>query len=678
MSTEVVHDEHGIPHIWGDTVAELAFAQGSEMAGARAGQIEIERLRSEGSVSAHIGEPGLEWDRFSRRARIDATAQRAYDGLDAETQNFLVAFTDGINTAFRERRWMPWTPLGVFLVQQIQFGSYGHKLWSHRLRSELGPEIGQSALSVIGSGPPPVSGSNAFALTGERTTTGHPIVAGDPHRLFEAPNIYLQTHLACPEFDVAGFCFPGVPGVQHFAHTGSVAWGLTNAMADYQDLYVETLERRGTGVHALGPDGWEEATVVEEEIKILDEEFPEELDVIITARGPVIHGGPGAEETLSLRTASFALGDLGFAALLPLLRSRTADDVEGALAHWVEPVNNWVIADSLGSVRHRVAGRVPTRDRSNLLGPVPADDARHRWTGWLTDLPGTDPGDDGRLVTANDRATADFDRISSHFAPSWRADRIRELLGVSGDWAPGRAVDVLLDVRQLGGETLLTSVAELSGLDEAGQELRAELAGWDRSMATDSSGAALFAAVREELTARICDDPVLAGLRDDTAYGDLHSPWLHLQSRIGHSLPRLLAGGGRIGIDVSAHLRAAVEAVSTCEPPTWGERHGFAPLGVFAQFGLADAPVAVAGEPLAGDAECVAATGWLPGTSYAARGPVARYVWDLSDRSRSRWAVPLGASGDPSSPHHADQFEAWRTGALLLLHADPFPGRDHP
>src|SRR5699024_5707437 len=98
--------------------------------------------------------------------------------------------------------------------------------------------------------------------------------------------------------------------------------------------------------------------------------------------------------------------------------------------------------------------------------------------------------------------------------------------------------------------------------------------------------------------------------------------WLVLATRVGHSLPRLLEQGETIGLDAGAHLRAAVAAVAATTPTSWGERHGYAPLGMLAQFGLSGlgaAEPSVAGEPLAGDADCVAATGWLPGTPYAAR-----------------------------------------------------------
>ena len=85
-------------------------------------------------------------------------------------------------------------------------------------------------------------GSNSWALAGAHTRSGRPLVAGDPHRLVEVPNVYYQCHLACPAFDAVGLAFVGVPGFPHFGHTARVAWCVTNANGDYQDLYVERLD----------------------------------------------------------------------------------------------------------------------------------------------------------------------------------------------------------------------------------------------------------------------------------------------------------------------------------------------------------------------------------------------------------------------------------------------------
>ncbi|NEE09924.1 penicillin acylase family protein, partial [Streptomyces sp. SID7499] len=70
--------------------------------------------------------------------------------------------------------------------------------------------------------------------SGERTASGAPLLAGDPHRFIEAPGVYQQIRLACPAYDVVGLAVPGVPGIAHFGHGGLVAWAITNAMADYQ------------------------------------------------------------------------------------------------------------------------------------------------------------------------------------------------------------------------------------------------------------------------------------------------------------------------------------------------------------------------------------------------------------------------------------------------------------
>ncbi|WP_143663483.1 penicillin acylase family protein, partial [Streptomyces bobili] len=74
---------------------------------------------------------------------------------------------------------------------------------------------------------------------------------------------------------------------------------------------------------------------------------------------------------------------------------------------------------------------------------------------------------------------------------------------------------------------------------------------------------------------------------------------------------------------------------------------------------------------LSGDHDCVLCTSAVPGwTDLAARGPAARYVWDLARREDSRWIVPHGASGHPDSPHHHDQLPLWLTGELAPVVTD--------
>ncbi len=98
---------------------------------------------------------------------------------------------------------------------------------------------GAAALLEVAAPDATGGGSNNWALAPGRTATGRPLVAGDPHRVLEMPNMYAQMHLACDEFDVIGLTVPGVPGFPHFGHNDKVAWCVTHAFVDIHDLYVE-------------------------------------------------------------------------------------------------------------------------------------------------------------------------------------------------------------------------------------------------------------------------------------------------------------------------------------------------------------------------------------------------------------------------------------------------------
>ena len=77
------------------------------------------------------------------------------------------------------------------------------------------------------------------------------------------------------------------------------------------------------------------------------------------------------DAALSLRTPTRAEFDIGFGALLPLLRASTVDDVADALRRWVEPVNSVLVADAAGRTLQLVAGRVPLRRPLCRRLPVP-------------------------------------------------------------------------------------------------------------------------------------------------------------------------------------------------------------------------------------------------------------------------------------------------------------------
>ncbi|GCB47855.1 penicillin amidase family protein [Streptomyces sp. NL15-2K] len=783
----------------------------------RAWQLEVERHRAQGTSAAFLGTDALAWDGFARRARLDDTARRCFSSLerrDPETADWVRAYVDGVNDGLDRAtapefarvglapgRWEPWTPLGVWLATHILFAGFPAKLW----REQVVQHLGADAVALFATDGPGTSGSNGWLVSGERTTTGHAVIAGDPHRFIEDPGVYQQIHLSCPEFDVVGLAVPGVPGIAHFGHTGTVAWAITNAMADYQDLYRERLRRTGAGVEALGPDGvWRRAARHTETVEVAGEE-PVEVEVIETDRGPVIIGGPeglddrvpdsgtpvadracvtspvgratpgtharrvaepptwllpharttsrggtpieGAPapcdrthqtpradptgdvtQALSLRYPPRVTEDLGFSALLPLLRARRVADVDRALDLWAEPVNVVQAADTEGGLLHRVAGRVPLRAEANRIRLVPAWEPGHGWEGrHETPYAGLT---DGIAVMANQRGPATS--LGVEFAPPHRADRITALLTERDRWSAADMPVIHMDTRLASAVPLLDQLEALDGLTPEAAAIRDALLRWDRHMDANSTDAAVYAAVRGAVVRRLAAHPAFAALTTPPAYPEVFLPWLNLVPRVGFALEHLLRADELYGIDRAETVRAAVEEVAASGdlPATWGDTHRLSPWRALVPRQATFAPsrrparsptalkawevpplaapgtdpstsstracarhaesthrtplldgqtlpaAALADPPsegpgLSGDHDCVLCTSAVPGwTDLSARGPAARYVWDLARREDSLWVVPFGASGVPGSPHHRDQLPLWLRGDLVPVVTD--------
>ncbi|MEU9454641.1 penicillin acylase family protein [Streptomyces sp. NPDC048277] len=798
MTIETYRDAWGIPHLRADDVRELARAQGRVTAHDRAWQLEVERHRVQGTSASFLGSSAVAWDVFARRARLADTARRCFEALerrDPETADWVRAYVAGVNegltagaartpefarTGLAPGRWEPWHPLGVWLATHILFAGFPAKLW----REEAIRHLGEESIPLFATDGPATAGSNGWLLSGARTTTGEALIAGDPHRFIEAPGVYQQIHLSCPEFDVIGLAVPGTPGIAHFAHTGTVAWSITNAMADYQDLYRERLRRTETGVEALAPDGtWTRAAHHTETVEVAGEP-PIQIELIETARGPVIAGGPegfGATDTkerttgteaekgtraegaaavtdtaeaaeaepagqagqaeqsgqaeaahepavadgarslgslpvsdhesrastaglpvaphepavadgarpplgppapdhesctggaggkswadaggeaLALRYPPRVTEDLGFSALLPLLRARRVADVDRAFDAWTEPVNVVHAADTAGGTLHRVAGRVPVRSRTNRTRLAPAWLPGHAWQGWH-EMPYGDITD-GVAVMANQRGPAT--PLGVEFAPPHRADRIRALLDERRTWSAADLPAIHTDTHLASAAPLLDHLAALDGLTPAAAALRDRLLAWDRRMEADSTDAAVYAAVRTAVVRHLAAHPAFAPLTEPPAYPEVLLPWLALTPRIAFALEHLLRAEELYGIDRPAVVRTAIEEVAADKPTrTWGDTHRLAPWRALPE-------PSYDGPGLSGDHDCVLCTSAVPGlTDLAARGPAARYVWDLAHRDDSLWVVPLGADGVPDAPHHTDQLPLWLKGELAPVVTD--------
>ncbi|MFL6109839.1 MAG: penicillin acylase family protein [Catenulispora sp.] len=681
---EAYRDQHGIPHVRAASPEEAFGAQGRIAATDRGLQMEFVRRRALGRWAEVVGPRALSDDTFIRRVGLVAAARRSYEALGAQTKGMLAAYADGVNAVLPDRLreadlpappepWEPWHSVAVYLGRHVGMGSMAHKLFRTALlpiapadvvwrvranaRDELmvlptgavrrvdaaGPPEdhgdrlrawlnGLSEVETVAASADPAAGSNNWVVAGAHTASGRPLLAGDPHRPFETPGPYWQNHVSCDAFDAIGLSFPGVPAFPHFGHTAHVAWGITHGMGDDQDLFIENLDRLTTRTELVRVRGGE----------------PVEITIHESGHGGVVVQDPAANTGLALRWTGIAEADRTLDCLLPMLRATSVAEFDDVMRGWSVPVDHLMTADVHGAIGYRLRGRVPTRHKANSWAAVPGWESEYAWTGWVPfeDMPAARDPEEGLLVSANNRPSADAEPYIAHdFAGPARATRILELLraGVEGGGLDRAAMQrIHADVTSLTARDFIASLEQVKAAENSRRgQLLELLRAWDGRMDLGSVAATVYTETRRELLGTVPLPEADAS----------HAQLLTRQQRTGTlwlSFQALLAGA-RAGDTTmfgswpeavgGAIDRAAEHLESELGPDisdwTWGRLHKcrFRAL-------LPGVP-APAGRPVPGDNETVRAAG-LHGieAAVATSGSVARYVFDLGDWNASAWVVP--------------------------------------
>jgi penicillin amidase len=727
----VVHrDKWGIPHVRAGSAFDAFFGQGFVQAADRLGQLDYDRRRAYGRWAEVAGESAVAFDRFARRCGLDRAARHEYDALGDESRAVLDAFAAGVNAWLaldcplptdlalvdvRPQRWEPWDCSAVFLVRHVVFANWQKKLWRGRLASALGAEAVASlegkhardvplivppgglfappALDARDLGPVTVAmgelaesagGSNSWVLAGTRTASGLPIVAGDPHRLIEVPGVYAQVHLACDEFDAAGLSFVGVPGFPHFGCSTNTAWCVTNANGDYQDLYVERFAE-GSPARYEAAGEWREAEHRDEVITVRDQ-APVHIDCWETRHGPIVFGDPASGHAISMRSTALAEPSTGLAVVLPMLRARSVDELDAVMGSWVDPVNNFVSADTEGTIAYRTVGRVPVRTIANAWGPVPGWTDDHEWHGDVPydEMPRVVNPATGLIVTANQRIVDDSygHYLGLDYARPDRALRIHDQLDAATSVTVDDMAAVHRDRRSLAADVWVDRLSALPGADDLERNALERLRSWDRRLEADSVAASIYVVVRDAVGRRLAQSPSLAPLRvpapdePPSTFSPLEVRlWVMLTQLLANDDTTLFATGATWTDELSGALTEGIGTLRSVlgDDPNgwaWGRLHIAAPRHPLSNArhpgaaGALDPP----GVGIGGEWDTVFSSSHPAGLGFGvASASVARYAFDLADRSQNRWVVPLGASGDAASPHFADQQQAWAAGELLPM-----------
>jgi penicillin amidase len=764
---QVLRDRWGVPHIYADCNEDLFAALGYVHAQERLWQMEVNRRTGHGQLAELFGPIALSSDRFVRTLGFGRLARRDVERIDDDTRTTLEAYVRGINAFVEFSRSplpleftllrhtpRPWEAADVLVWARVMALSLNSNwttaLLNARIVAAVGEErarelmprypethpitvpagihynhnIGAGALRAAAAAAPFLNqaisghGSNGWVVSGERSISGKPLLANDTHLGLTIPGVWFEAHLVGGDYRVAGFTFPGVPGVV-IGHNERIAWGTTNSMTSDHDIYIERF-RADNPLRYEWCGAWEEAELVGEEITVKGQKRGEAPfssvteEVRVTRHGPVISAITGPDESplrysspaartadpqgngvdappvveeLALRWNALDTARI-VQSVLQINRARDWDEFRAALADWNSPAQNFVYADVDGHYGHALGGNIPIRAKGDGRLPVPGWTGEYEWQGYIPTaaLPATYDPPEGLAVTANNRiAGAAYvygGTLHGDWLNGYRAARIRQLLDYTFRHNAESFARIHTDVLSLPGIELARLLADLSLTDPIETQARDLLATWDGDLTTECVGGTIYAALRYHLERRTYAElgDLIKAQTGLGVFGGIPS-----RDYLGRAFPNIVAriaaaegperrdpwlGAGRTWNSVLqesfalavAELRASLGN----DPATWNYSRVHS-LTLRHTLGSAPAlaPIFNRGPwPTGGDMDTVC-MGYLPRDS--AVGPVyiapsQRQICDTGDWDNSLSVLPAGQSGHPGSLQYNDMAASWRNG----------------
>ncbi|WP_420151305.1 penicillin acylase family protein [Spirosoma sp.] len=731
----VVFDDMAVPHVFAQNDHDLYFAQGYLTARDRLWQMEFQTHAAAGRVSELVGDKALELDRFNRHLGMVYGAEQTLKGMESDpmTREALKAYTAGVNAWIEqltpaqypiEYKLLgygpePWTPLKcALLLKQMSStlaGGADDLLMTNILRkygkaitTDLFPDypVHEDPIIPVGTkwdfkplpvpNPPkdsalsnlialsapgfstlpnranPDIGSNNWAVGAQKSATGHPILANDPHLTLSLPSIWYQIQLVSPTVNAYGASLPGAPNII-IGFNKDVAWGVTNVAADVLDFYAIRF-RDASRRQYWHNNQWKPVRQRIETIRVKGKS--DVIDTVYyTHHGPLVYE-PGAKPFRPTIPTGYAARWIAhepsneMRCFYLLNRAKNFSDYRKALAYYVAPAQNFIFADNENDIAISPNGRFPLKwkDQGKFLldGTNPLND----WHGYI-------PADQNPLVKNPPRGfVSSANQFSTdptypyylnwQFAPYERGHRINQRLAAMR----GATADSL---RQLQNDTYNLRAADVlpvilpilseKGLSQEQRKASQILRQWQRNNDAGEVGPTIFTEWMNQFMKAVWSDefdggdtiPMRFPSFDRTLtlmQRDSGSRWFNnVKTPAREHLPYLLSQSFQSACDTLTKKHGPVG-----KSWAWGMhkgtdiRHLLPGVDAFSVLDL----------DVGGGNVIVNATNERSGPSW-------RMVVALGPQPKAYGVYPGGQSGNPGSPYYQNMIETWKKGQLNEL-----------
>ncbi|MGO4309381.1 penicillin acylase family protein [Pseudomonas sp. KB_15] len=735
-SVTVRYDERGIPHIRADNETDLYRALGYVHAQDRLFQMEVLRRLARGELAEVLGPKLLDTDKLMRSLRIRERAETYFANLDKQSPSFIAmqAYLDGINQ-YQDSHAKPveFDVLGIpkrpFTAQDtISIAGYMAYSFAAAFRTEplltfvrdqLGPEYLNifdidwqpkgvlngtapslasadwkdlnalarlSEQALADNGLPQFEGSNAWVIAGNRTQSGKPLLAGDPHIRFSAPSVWYEAHLSAPGFELYGHYQALMP----FASLGmnrDFGWSITMFQNDDLDLIAEKVNPDNPNqVWYRGK--WVDMVTSEQKIAVKGQE-PVTLVLRQSPHGPIVNDALGnavGKTPIAMWWAFLESQNPILEGFYQLNRADTLAKARGAAAKIQAPGLNVVWANAKGDIGWWAAAQLPKRPAGVrpwfiLDGSTTEADKDGFYP--FTANPQEENPARGYIVSANFQPVSPTGmEIPGYYNLADRGQQLNRQLGDKAvKWDLENSQTLQLGTTTAYGPRLLAPLLPVLRevvSDPAELKLVEQLARWKGDYPLDSTSATLF-------------NQFLFNLAEATMHDELGNDFFEtlLSTRvIDAALPRLAASADSpwwdnrdtLGKETRADTVKAAWQASIAHLKTtlgadftqwqWGNAHTLThghPLGQQKPLDLIFnvGPFAAPGSHEVPN-NLSAKIGPAPWP--VTYGPSTRRLIDFADPAHSLTVNPVGQSGIPFDSHYDDQAEAYIEGMYFQAH----------
>lgn len=720
----VYRDIHAVPHIYAENEHDLYMAVGYVMAQDRLWQMDFLRRVGQGRLSEIFGKDMIDADHFLRALRIQEKSQMVLASTEENILNALDAFSNGVNQFIENNQKKlppeftilgykpePWEPIhSANLIGYMAWdltGSYHPEIFLHKVRNildeekflELIPDLAHHSTYVhpdLSAEKPDAlfslidkssklkdmgleifSGSNNWAVSGQKSTTGKPLLANDMHLGFGSPGIWYQMHHVIEgKLNVTGVVLPGQPLVV-VGHNERIAWGMTNVYVDEIDLYLETLDKDNPNRYLFNGE-WKDMTIKQEEIAVKGGESVTR-EIRFTHRGPVVSGFKKIEDqVISMRwTGDMYSNELRSIYLFN--RAANWNDFREAASTMISVSQNVIYADVDGNIGLQTSAGAPVRKDGNGIFIYPGETDQYDWDGLLPfeKLPYTYNPAQGHISSANNRTTGDDYPyyIGYWFSRPNRAERIIEMLNGKEKLGVEDYKNMLADHKSKHIELYLPGLVEtlsgVSSLNTNEMKTLENLRNWDMVLSSYSNAAPVFEKFYLVFLKNIAYDELGEDLYNEfLGSGGLNRDFFNHIWRNRESTWINNINTSEVETFEDIVLASFRETVKWMEENQgnnpdkweWGKIHQLTvahPMGsvkiLDRIFGLNKGPF-----PVGGSFHTVSPY------SYSFRNPFTvnhgasqRHIFDLADWDNSQVIIPTGASGIPASRYYLDQTELY-------------------